>query len=282
LLRNFFFWHVWAIIIFRFLSNFLRGLIHIKTKSAFSAIREINEILSLTNEPLKLANTALDTLAQVLKVDCCWIQTISDRKNKELRLAAARGFTDEIRREINTMDLDHDFSEQIIGLGHKVVIPDLHNDGLYGLSSFRQAGYRWLVAVPIMTYRVHGILGTASHNKKGLQKETADLIMVIAGLIGNSLSKAYLERTFPAAKKAEPPAAAKPEKKEPPPVEKAPENKETGDKKKPDIKPVTTALMIPSAAPQVKNPPKKSEPVIPGHNGKRKTYRELHPRKTAS
>ena len=279
--RNFSFYCVWSIINSGFISNFLRGLNQIKTKSAFTAIREINEILSLTNEPGKLANTALDTLTQVLKVDCCWIQTISDRKNKELRLAAARGFTDEIRREINSMDLNHDFSEQIIGLGHKVVIPDLHNDGLYGLASFGNAGYRWLVAVPIMTYRVHGILGMASHNKKTLQKDTADLIMVIAGLIGNALSKAYLERTFPAAKNTEPPAA-KPEKKEPLTEVKTPENKVSEDVKKTAVKPEAAASALPPTAPQEKSPPKKPESALPEQPRKRKTYRELHPKKTAS
>jgi hypothetical protein len=120
------------------------------------------------------------------------IQTINDRKHKKLLLEAEHGFSPEMRREIESMGMDHSFSEQIIGLGHKIIIPDLSHDGLYGLPSFRTTGYRWLVAVPLMTYRAHGILGTASRNRKLLKKDTADLIMVIAGMIAASLSKAYL------------------------------------------------------------------------------------------
>jgi hypothetical protein len=134
----------------------------------------------------------LDTLSQVLKIECCWIQTINERKHKRLLLAAERGFSDKMRLEVSSMDTSHGFSNQIIGLGHNIVIPDLYNDGVYGLSSFRTAGYRWLVAAPLMTYRVHGILGIASRDKKLLHKETADLVMVIAGLIGTALNKTYL------------------------------------------------------------------------------------------
>jgi hypothetical protein len=141
---------------------------------------------------------ALDTLVKVLEIDCCWIQTINDRKHKKLLLAAERGFSPEMRREISAIDMGHRFSEQIIGLGHKIVIPDLSADGRYGLPSFRKTGYRWLVAVPLMTYRAHGILGAACRNRKRLKKDTADLLMVIAGLIAASLSKAYLSRPSPA------------------------------------------------------------------------------------
>jgi transcriptional regulator with GAF, ATPase, and Fis domain len=182
-------------------SSYFPRLNCIKTKSVFTTIREISEILSLSNEADKLVNMALDTLSQVLSVDCCWIQTIDDRKHKKLLLAAERGFSPEIRQEVAAMDMSHSFSEQILGLGHKIIIPDLSNDGLYGLPSFRKTGYKWLVAVPLMTYRAHGILGIASRNRKLLKKDTADLVMVIAGLIATSLSKSHLSRQLPALEK---------------------------------------------------------------------------------
>lgn len=163
----------------------------IKTENVFSVIREINEILSLTNEPDKLVTTALDALSQIMDIECCWIQTISDRKNQKLSLAANRGFSDGMKAEIASMDLQHDFTSQIIGMGKKITIPDLNNDGLYGLDTFRTCGYRWLVAVPLMTYRVYGLLGTASKNRKLLDKHTTELIMVIGGLVANALSKAH-------------------------------------------------------------------------------------------
>jgi hypothetical protein len=169
----------------------------IKTENVFSIIREINEILSLTNEPDKLVNTALDTISQIMGIEGCWIQTIDDRKNQKLSLAADRGFTDEMKSEIAAMGLKHDFTGQIIGMGNKVTIPDLNNDGAYGLGSFRKAGYKWVVAVPLMTYRAWGLLGTASKNKKLLDKDTAELVMVIGGLIANAWSKAHLSERSP-------------------------------------------------------------------------------------
>jgi signal transduction protein with GAF and PtsI domain len=157
--------------------------------------------LSLTNEPKKLANTALDALAQSMDVECCWIQTVTQRKDKRLSLAAERGLSDEMRSEIAAMNLNHDFPGQIIGMGQKIIIPDFSNDGVYELASFRNAGFKWLVAVPLMTYRVYGILGTASRNKKLLRKETADLFMVIAGLIAGALNKTHLSGGFTPQKK---------------------------------------------------------------------------------
>jgi len=150
--------------------------------------------LSLTNEPDNLANMALDTLSQLLNLDCVWIQLIADKKKKILSLAAERGFNPEIKREIAAMDMSHAISQQILGLGHVITIPDLNNDGLYGIPSFKNTGFKWLVAVPLMTYRAHGILGAASRNKKLLGKDTPNLLMTIAGLIAGALMKAQLSQ----------------------------------------------------------------------------------------
>lgn len=133
----------------------------------------------------------LDTLSQVLKTECCWVQTVDTRK-QSLSLAAYRGFSPDMKHEITRMDINHSFSKQIIGMGNEIVIPDLSNDGVYGLLSFPDAGYKWMVAAPLMTYRVHGILGIASRNRRRLYKQTPDLTKVIAGLIGTALNKARL------------------------------------------------------------------------------------------
>jgi hypothetical protein len=63
------------------------------------------------------------------------------------------------------------------------------------------------LAVPLLTYRVHGVLGVASRDKKRLRKETPDLAMVIAGLIGTALNKAGLSQENPAPEKPEPPVS---------------------------------------------------------------------------
>ncbi len=161
-------------------------------------------MLSLSNEPQKLLNMALDTLAQVLEIECCWVQTINAGK-RSLHLAAERGFTSDMQTEMSAMDIRHGFTRQVVGLGDEIVIPNLSSDGLYGLSSFRSAGYKWMVAAPLMTYRVNGVLGIASRNKKRLHKETADLVMVIAGLIGTALNRAGLSQQSPVPEKIEQP-----------------------------------------------------------------------------
>ena len=173
----------------------IRGGSRIPVDMVFNAISEISEAISLTNDETKLVNAVLDTLAQVMEVECCWVQTISSNKNM-LSLSAQRGFTADMENEMSDMATNLGFGEQIVGLGQKVVIPDFYNDGLYGLSSFREAGYRWVVAVPMMTYRNHGVVGIASRDKRKFKKETAGLMTVIAGLVGMALIKARLFRTI--------------------------------------------------------------------------------------
>jgi hypothetical protein len=134
---------------------------------------------------------SLDTISQVLKAECCWIQTTNSGKGP-LSLVAHRGLSPEMEAEIAAMAIDHDFSEVVIGTGQKIVIPDLSHDGKYGLSSFGSAGYRWLIAVPLLTYRVFGLMGVASRYKKHFQKETPELARVIGGLIASALNKAEL------------------------------------------------------------------------------------------
>jgi signal transduction protein with GAF and PtsI domain len=180
-------------------------------KEIFSAIRDVNETLALTNEPGQLVNMSLDTISQVMKVDCCWIHTIDGARRP--KLAAERGLTREMRAELDKLDTDQGLAEEIIGLGHRIVVPDLSADGAYGLESFRKAGFRWLVAVPLLTYRVHGILGIASRTKKMLRKETPELVMVIGGLIGAALNKARLSHRPAREKKPgtnKPPAEVEP------------------------------------------------------------------------
>jgi hypothetical protein len=215
--------------------------------------------LSLTNEPEKLVNTALDTFSQVMGIECCWIQTIRGTQNQQLSLAAERGFSNDMRSEIVSMNMEHGFSRQIIGVGQKIIIPDLNNDGLYGLASFRTAGYKWLAAVPLLTYRVYGILGTASQNRKLLEKDTADLMLVVAGLIAGALSKAYLSQS------------AKPPGKPPEITIIAPEKTPTPPDINPEIIPDTSLLNAPPV-----NPPKPVDPGFQLHNQKMASFRQAH------
>jgi signal transduction protein with GAF and PtsI domain len=239
----------------------LKGFAEIKNRRIFTTIRDINEVLSLSSEPQRFLNMTLDTLIQVLEIECCWVQTVNATE-RSLQLAAERGFSSEMRRQLSAMDMGHNFSKHTIGAGNYIVIPDLSVDGRYGLSSFRAAGYRWLVAAPLMTYRVHGVLGIASRHKKRLHSETADLVMVIAGLIGSALNKAGLSRESWVPEKPRPPL---PDKK----TRSAPAVPESGT---PSPAPASTAPDVPPEKKTIKQ----AEGAFQKHAYKMKSFRDLH------
>ncbi len=167
-----------------------------KPENIFAIISAVNEVLSVSNEPQQLLEMFLDTLSEILKIDCCWVQLI-DSESHKLSLAAYRGFTPDMEREISSLDPGWNYSNQIVGIGYKVAIPDLARDREHSFLSFRRGGIHWLVAVPVRTYRVQGILGIASRTKKQFSNEIADLLMVIAGQLGLATDKANLfQRTL--------------------------------------------------------------------------------------
>ena len=232
----------------------------IKKQSVFAAIRDINEALALSNEPGLLLNMTLDALVRALGTECCWVQTINGDK-RSLQLAAERGFNAEMRREVSELDIARGFGRQVVGLANGLVIPDLSRDGRYGLSSFGAAGYRWLVAVPLMTYRVHGVLGVASRDKKRLRKETPDLALIIAGLIGTALNRAGLSAVPLAPEKQSQPAPAEASQNSASPV--------------PEKQPVADILSS-FLNPPRENKPKPSGGAFPDHADKMSAFRRLH------
>jgi len=138
----------------------------------------------------------LDTLSHVLYLDCSWVQTTSSR-SREPRLIASHGFTPDMKRQVDSIDTNHVLYKEVIGLGHKIVIQDIPRNGIYGLSAFSEVGFRWLIVVPLMTYRMLGMMGVASRNKKHINRETPELLAVISNLIGTALNKTYLfQRTL--------------------------------------------------------------------------------------
>jgi len=87
------------------------------------------------------------------------------------------------------MNKDHPLFREVLGLGNRIVIPNLSLDGAYGMSVFEKAGFCSLVAVPITTYKVLGILGAADIKKRRFGNDIAQLLSVIASLVGVSLTK---------------------------------------------------------------------------------------------
>jgi hypothetical protein len=127
-------------------------------------------------------------------------------------LVASLGFTPDMKREMASMDSGHRFSHEIIGLGHKIIIPSLNRNGRYNIPIFRKAGFRSLIAVPLMTYRTHGILGVAYRVRMKFSDDFTQLLVVIANLIGMSLNKSMLNKQIVHNKK-------QPEIHNPPPLE---------------------------------------------------------------
>ncbi len=168
---------------------------NIKNRDILSIISEVSETLALTNKSQQLMEMTLDTMSRELKPDCCWIQLVNTGNDK-LPLVASLGFSPDMNHEMNLLDKEHQFSHEIVGLGRNIVIPSLHRDGQYNIPIFRKSGFRSLLAVPIMTYRIHGILGIGYRSRMKFTGDFTHLITIIASLLGMSLNKSNLNRQW--------------------------------------------------------------------------------------
>ena len=135
-----------------------------------------------------VVETALDSLEDNLSIDCSWIQVTSPFSQYP-HLASFRNFTDEIHHEMSRIDLNNYFIEQIVGLGNKIVVPNLNMKGAHILTVFKKAGFHSLIAVPITTYKVMGIMGVAFRKKRSFSKDYINLIALVSNLVGMALSK---------------------------------------------------------------------------------------------
>lgn len=142
----------------------------------------------MTNNHNFVVETVLDSLDDNLKIDCSWIQVTSPFSQYP-HLASFRNFTDEIHYEMSRIDLNNYFIEQIVGLGNKIVVPNLNMKDDHILAVFRKAGFHSLIAVPITTYRVLGIMGVAFRKKRNFSKDYINLIVLVSNLVGMAISK---------------------------------------------------------------------------------------------
>ena len=134
---------------------------------------------------------ALDTTSRALDLECCWVQLVS-LASQDLSLSAYRGFTPPMMDGMTALDLTHSLGKEVIGLGNTVIIPDISQDGHYDISLFEKAGFRSLIAVPVITYRVNGMMGAAYRVKQRFTKEYSGLFAAIAGITGMALNKCLL------------------------------------------------------------------------------------------
>jgi len=152
-------------------------------------------MLSLTNIPERLLDAALDTLSRALGTNCGWVQVITPGSDK-LVLSAHQGFTPHIQDKMAAMNLDHPLAKEVIGIGTSVTIPDLSQNGNIDMSMFIEAGFVALIAVPIITYRIQGIMGVVYRTRKRFTKDDTDLVTAVASIMGLALNKcASLKQT---------------------------------------------------------------------------------------
>jgi hypothetical protein len=128
----------------------------------------------------------------VLDLDSCWVQLL-DPESRELRLAGSRGLTPAMERAAGLRDSEQGLSNRVV-MGHRAFIPDLSRDGAYGLSSFTEAGMRSIIAVPIRTYRTHGVIGIAGRSRRQFPPDATDLLTAVAGMLGATLNATELGR----------------------------------------------------------------------------------------
>jgi GAF domain-containing protein len=169
---------------------------HKKPETILRIVSEVNEAIAVSNGRLNVLTTILDTISEQFRVPCCWVQRVNPA-DQRLVLASHRGFTRNMIWELNTSKAGRHFNDLVSRYGHKVVIPHLSRQHEIDLKAFRMARYRALVAVPITTYRIGGILGMASYKKKRFSNDTAELLAVIAGLTGTAMEKVELYERFP-------------------------------------------------------------------------------------
>jgi hypothetical protein len=129
---------------------------------------------------------------------------LSNQSGKSPYLASHRNFTEEMLHDMTRMSKNHPLFREVLGLGNRIIIPNLSMDGAYNMTVFEKAGFSSLVAVPITTYKVIGILGAADKKKRKFGSDMAQLLAIVATLVGVSLTKNSIvqdvlpEKTVPA------------------------------------------------------------------------------------
>jgi hypothetical protein len=156
----------------------------------FFIINETNEALSLSNYPRQILNLVLNVLSKLLDVDASWVH-LADATTREEALSASRGLTSTQNRELMAPEL-RGILEDRLGTGDLVIVPDMARDDKLKSSPFVGAGFGSLVAVPLVTDRFRGTLGTMWRVTKGFDADYGFLLLVIGNLVCSTLERAAL------------------------------------------------------------------------------------------
>ncbi len=162
-----------------------------KPQDIFFVLNTVCDTLSISNEPRHLIHEVLDTLLKVLNLDCGWIHLL-EPGGKRLLLSAYRGFTSDMIGELSQVESSP--YAQVLKLWQRIIISDLSHEKKNGFTSFREAGFHSLLAVPLRTYRIRGAIGIAAIAKRRFHVESAELLEVIADFVGVTLDKIELNQ----------------------------------------------------------------------------------------
>jgi hypothetical protein len=154
----------------------------------FFVINEINEALSLSNHHKQILNLVLNVLTRVMGVDASWVH-LADTGTRQEVLTTSRGLTIAQNEALLAPAL-RSVLEDRIGTGDLMIIPDLSRDEKLSASTFVAAGFGSLVAVPLLTTRMKGILGTMWRVTKSFDADYGFLLLIIGSLVGSALERA--------------------------------------------------------------------------------------------
>jgi len=157
-----------------------------------SVINAVDEALALSDEPQQILDLALDTLLKVLPIDCCWIQLL-DEKNDKLTLAAQRGFTPKMMKEMASIKLEQGINTHAVQPGKPIAVSELPADVRYSWVLPGKVGSHSFAAVPLSSPgRIQGVMGVASSAAGQFTTEMVALLATIASQISIALDKANL------------------------------------------------------------------------------------------
>jgi signal transduction histidine kinase/putative methionine-R-sulfoxide reductase with GAF domain len=138
------------------------------------ALKAVAEILAQSREPGEAVAVALDEIAKVNGVDCCWLQVV-DEENNRLIPGGQRGFTPEMIGQMKSLELSPGVIGEVVQSKKPVYLADIAAAPGFKLTSFVNAGLHSFLAYPVMPEQtVVAVLGVCSRRKGEFSPELAD------------------------------------------------------------------------------------------------------------
>ena len=138
------------------------------------ALKAVAEILEQSREPGEAVAVALDEIAKVDGVDCCWLGVV-DEENNRLIPGGQRGFTPEMIKQMKSLKLSPGVVGKVVQSKKPVSLADIAADPDFELTSFVNAGLHSFLAYPVMPEQtVIAVLGVCSRRKGEFSQELAD------------------------------------------------------------------------------------------------------------